>query len=75
MCYIVDRLRNVKQGAKMKAKFYTASNGTWSIASGLDLNYIELRSWILSGGYIIVDSKKVSTVKELDEIFKTSFNS
>ena len=56
----------------MKAKFYTASNGTWSIANGLDLNYIELRSWILSGGYLIVDSKKVSTIKELNETFKTT---
>ena len=52
----------------MRAKFYTASNGTWGIASGLDLNYIELRSWIWSGGYLVVDSKKVSTIKELDEI-------
>lgn len=56
----------------MKAKFYTASNGTWGIASGLDLNYIELRSWIFSGGYIIVDSKKVSTVDQLNEIFKAT---
>jgi len=56
----------------MKAKFYTASNGTWVIANGLDLNYIELRSWILSGGYIVIDSKKVSTVDQLNELFKTT---
>ena len=56
----------------MKAKFYTASNGTWGIASGIDLNYIELRSWIFSGGYLIIDSKKVSTEDQLNEIFNNT---
>jgi len=50
----------------MRAKFYTNTDGTWGIADRLDLNYLELRSWIFSGGYLVIDSKKISTVDQLD---------
>ena len=69
MWYIIDRLRSVKQKrVKMeKIKFYTDSNQYRGYSKGRD--YLELRSWILSGNYLVVDNKKVSTIKKLNKIF------
>jgi len=52
----------------MKAKFYTNTERYMGSCKLNDSTYFELRSWLLSGNYIIVDSQKISTVKELDEI-------
>ena len=50
-----------------KIKFYTDSNRYKGCSKGKD--YLELRSWLLSGNYLVVDSKKVSTIKELNNFF------
>jgi hypothetical protein len=34
--------------------------------------YIELCSWLQSGNYLIVQGKRISTIKQLDEVFKTA---
>lgn len=56
----------------MKIKFYTDSNRYRGYSKGKD--YLELRSWILSGNYLVVDSKKVSTMKELKKYLKNSLH-
>jgi len=52
----------------MKAKFYTDSNRYMGYCKLNDSNYFELRSWLLSGNYLVIDNEKVSTVKELNKM-------
>ena len=56
----------------MKAKFYTDSNRYMGYSKVNDSTYFELRSWILSGNYLIIDDERVSTVDQLDKIFKNN---
>ena len=58
----------------MKAKFYTDSNRYKGYCKLNDSNYLELRSWLLSGNYLVVDSKKVSTIEELNKFFLKKFD-
>jgi len=64
MLYIYDR-----KGEIMRAKFYTNTGRYKGYCKLNDSNYLELRSWLLSGNYLVVDSKKVSTIKELNNFF------
>jgi len=52
----------------MSVRFYTNTERYMGYCKLNDSNYLELRSWLLSGNYLVVDSKKVSTVDQLNEI-------
>jgi len=54
----------------MRAKFYTDSNRYKGYSEVNDSTYLELRSWLLSGNYLVINNEKVSTVKKLNKIFK-----
>ena len=53
----------------MRAKFYTTER-YMGYCKLNDSTYFELRSWLLSGNYLVINNEKVSTVDQLKKIFK-----
>lgn len=56
----------------MKARFYTNTERYMGYCQVSDLNYLELRSWLLSGNYLVIGDEIVQTTDQLDEIFKNN---
>jgi hypothetical protein len=57
----------------MVATFYTGTNRYIGWCNLIyKSKYLELCSWLQSGNYLMVQNKKISTIKQLKEIFKTA---
>jgi len=55
----------------MVAIFYTDTNKYSGWCNLIyKTKYLELCSWLNSGNYLIVQGKKISTIKQLKEVFK-----